>query len=162
MMASSSGGGSVGDGSGGGDDDRGQALIHLGTGFLSQCTNLTTIVGLSGALQHITTIPDRFLEECGFESIDLSGLEHITEIGTLFLGRCEALETIDLSVVKIDDCFLRGCSSLQTLDISPLAANLKTVGLHFATECDRLENEVGECWCVQQSTTSYRYPFKVF
>lgn len=76
-----------------------------------------------------TSIGDYFFDlginKRGLESVELSGLSHVTSIGDGFLLGCHDLRSVDLSplshVASIGDGFLLGCHGLGSINLSPLS-----------------------------------------
>eukprot|EP01060_Flectonema_neradi_P030110 TRINITY_DN4300_c4_g1_i1.p1 TRINITY_DN4300_c4_g1~~TRINITY_DN4300_c4_g1_i1.p1 ORF type:complete len:372 (+),score=43.82 TRINITY_DN4300_c4_g1_i1:35-1150(+) len=83
-----------------------------------------------------------FLRGANITSVDLSGLRHITSIGSSFLS-CTSIETIDFSplsnVTNIAGRFLKRCCSLKSVDLSGLE-ELTTVDSQFLSECSSLSS----------------------
>ena len=114
--------------------------IKIGNGFLSRCSNLTSI-DLS-PLSNVTSTGNRFLSNCSnLTSIDLSPLSNVTSIRNGFLNGCSKLESIDLSplsnVTSIGDWFLSNCSNLTSIDLSPFS-NVTSIGNFFLSGCSNL------------------------
>ena len=110
--------------------------------FLAQ-TNLSRL-DLSAPLA-ITAIDDHFLSECSsLESINLSGLRNVTNIGACFLYKCKSLRTFEpfnfagfSSVTNVGNYFLSCCKSLTSINFAGLSS-VTSLGNHVFSYCPAL------------------------
>jgi hypothetical protein len=93
-------------------------------------------------LSNITILDDLFLYKCAaLTSVDLTPLTNVTTIGNCFLSECLALTAVDLSplakVTTIGGMFFGGCTALTSVDLSKLT-KVTTIGFDFFDECSAL------------------------
>ena len=118
-------------------------LISIGPHFLSGCASLTTVDTTTTLQGNITVIPSLFLSRCyALQSINLSACSSVGAIGSIFLGDCRQLRSITLPpalhlLTRIESFFLRGCSKLESINLTGFI-NLSHIGDSFLMGCRKL------------------------
>ena len=111
-----------------------KTVTQIGTGALSQCKNLQTVVLPEG----ITSLPDSLFEGCS-SLVNVNIPSTVKTVGSKLFLDCSSLEQVVLpeGLEEISDHMFYQCSNLTTVNIP---STVKTIGVHsFSTRSNSLK-----------------------